>query len=30
MVACVVADHYLRHRGQVGEAPLWPFPPPRA
>src|SRR5580693_1135893 len=31
MVACVVADHYLRHRGQVGEAPVWPFPlpPPR-
>jgi len=31
MVACVIADHYLRHRGQVGEAPVWPFPlpPPR-
>jgi chorismate synthase len=29
MVACVVADHYLRHRGQVGDAPAWPFPPPR-
>jgi chorismate synthase len=28
MVACVIADHYLRHRGQVGEAPAWPFPPP--
>ena len=28
MVACVVADHYLRHRGQVGEAPAWPFPLP--
>jgi chorismate synthase len=26
MVACVVADHYLRHRGQVGEPPQWPFP----
>jgi chorismate synthase len=26
MVACVVADHYLRHRGQVGEPPVWPFP----
>jgi chorismate synthase len=26
MVACVVADHYLRQRGQVGEAPEWPFP----
>jgi len=28
MVACVIADHYLRHRGQVGEAPGWPLPPP--
>jgi chorismate synthase len=28
MVACVVADHYLRHRGQVGEGPAWPFAPP--
>jgi chorismate synthase len=26
MVACVIADHYLRHRGQVGETPSWPFP----
>ena len=25
MVACVVADHYLRHRGQVGASPAWPF-----
>jgi chorismate synthase len=25
MVACVVADHYLRQRAQVGESPLWPF-----
>lgn len=25
MVACVLADHYLRHRGQVGEGPRWPF-----
>jgi len=25
MMACVLADHYLRHRGQVGEAPAWPF-----
>jgi chorismate synthase len=25
MVACVIADHYLRQRAQVGEAPLWPF-----
>ncbi len=27
MVACVIADHYLRHRGQVGAAPAWPFAP---
>ncbi len=26
MMACVLADHYLRHRGQVGTAPSWPFP----
>jgi chorismate synthase len=25
MVACVLADHHLRHRGQVGEASSWPF-----
>ncbi len=25
MVACVIADHYLRHRGQVGEGGTWPF-----
>ncbi|HEX2654966.1 MAG TPA: chorismate synthase [Xanthobacteraceae bacterium] len=25
MVACVIADHYLRHRGQVGDGPVWPF-----
>jgi chorismate synthase len=25
MVACVLADHYLRHRGQVGEGTPWPF-----
>jgi chorismate synthase len=25
MVACVIADHYLRHRGQVGESPAWPL-----
>ncbi|MCW5692004.1 MAG: chorismate synthase [Pseudolabrys sp.] len=25
MVACVVADHYLMHRGQVGESLPWPF-----
>jgi chorismate synthase len=27
MVACVIADHYLRHRGQVGSSPAWPFSP---
>ncbi len=25
MVACVIADHYLMHRGQVGEGLPWPF-----
>ncbi|MGO4704637.1 chorismate synthase [Microvirga sp. 2MCAF38] len=25
MVACVLADHLLRHRGQVGNGPVWPF-----
>jgi chorismate synthase len=29
MVACVIADHYLRQRGQVGDSPAWPFPAPR-
>jgi len=29
MVACVIADHYLRQRGQVGENPAWPFAPPK-
>ncbi|MBB3809992.1 chorismate synthase [Pseudochelatococcus contaminans] len=24
MVACAIADHYLRHRGQVGQTPQWP------
>jgi len=28
MVACVIADHYLRHRGQIGEGPAWPFAKP--
>jgi len=33
MVACVVADHYLRHRGQVGggqagDGSTWPFAKP--
>src|SRR5690242_16695144 len=27
MVACVLADHYLMHRGQVGESAPWPFLP---
>jgi chorismate synthase len=27
MVACVIADHYLRHRGQVGSPPAWPLSP---
>jgi len=27
MVACVIADHYLRQRGQVGDPPPWPFTP---
>ncbi|MCP8939069.1 chorismate synthase [Alsobacter sp. SYSU M60028] len=26
MVACVVADQFLRHRGQVGQSSPWPFP----
>jgi chorismate synthase len=29
MVACVLADHFLRHRGQVGESVTWPFQKPR-
>jgi chorismate synthase len=28
MMACVLADHYLRHRAQVGETPPWPRPGP--
>jgi chorismate synthase len=28
MVACVIADHYLRQRGQVGATPAWPLPLP--
>jgi len=27
MVACVLADHYLMHRGQMGEGTPWPFKP---
>lgn len=30
MVACVIADHYLRHRAQVGAPPPWPFTKPEA
>jgi chorismate synthase len=29
MMACVIADHYLRQRAQVGESPAWPFAKPR-
>jgi chorismate synthase len=28
MVACVIADHYLRHRGQVGIVRRWPLERP--
>jgi len=28
MVACVIADHYLRQRAQMGENPAWPFKRP--
>jgi chorismate synthase len=28
MLACVLADHYLRHRGQVGDSRPWPFARP--
>lgn len=24
MLACIIADHYLRHRGQVGKSAPWP------
>jgi chorismate synthase len=30
LVACVIADHYLRHRAQVGDGTAWPFAPPGA
>jgi chorismate synthase len=30
MVACVIADHYLRHRAQVGEPVKWPFARPES
>jgi len=29
MMACVIADHYLRQRGQVGTPREWPFARPR-
>ncbi|WP_294531994.1 chorismate synthase [uncultured Rhodoblastus sp.] len=25
MVACILADHFLRHRGQQGDSAKWPF-----
>jgi chorismate synthase len=28
VVACVLADHFLRHRAQVGEGVAWPFEKP--
>jgi chorismate synthase len=28
MVACVIADQFLRHRAQVGEGVSWPFEKP--
>jgi chorismate synthase len=28
MVACVIADHYLRQRAQMGAGPAWPFKKP--
>ena len=28
MVACVIADHYLRQRAQMGAGPSWPFERP--
>jgi chorismate synthase len=30
MMACVIADHYLRQRGQVGTAREWPFARPHS
>jgi chorismate synthase len=29
MVACVIADHYLRQRAQMGAGPVWPFKRPK-
>src|SRR5438445_10804110 len=28
MVACVIADHFLRHRAQMGDGAEWPFKKP--
>jgi chorismate synthase len=30
MVACVIADHFLRHRAQLGDGVAWPFARPHA
>jgi chorismate synthase len=30
MMACVIADQFLRHRGQVGANPQWPLGRPRS
>jgi chorismate synthase len=30
MMACVIADQFLRHRGQVGENPQWPLARPKS
>ncbi|MCC6888258.1 MAG: chorismate synthase [Hyphomicrobiales bacterium] len=30
MMACVLADHYLRQRGQMGVSPSWPFEQPHS
>jgi hypothetical protein len=29
-MACVIADQFLRHRGQVGANPQWPLGRPRS
>ena len=29
MMACVLADHFLRHRAQMGENVAWPFAQPK-
>ena len=30
MMACVLADHFLRHRAQLGDSAQWPFARPEA